>query len=209
MILKKIGKRNKKKLMIMMIIAFVAVSIFTTSVSTIFNSLKNHQKNRIENLLGLNESDQKDGEDYNRNRAMTAVGSGGLNGKGYRKATLSSVMANHVPESETDFIFCSFAEEWGFVGTAVLIIIYMIILLRIFFIAERQRNKFNRVYAYSTGMIIFFHFAINIGMNIGIAPVIGIPLPLFSYGGSSMMAFSIMIFILIKIDSSRKESLYS
>ena len=156
-------------------------------------------------VLGLKED--PDGEDYNRNRAMAAVGSGGLTGKGYRKASVSSVRTNHVPESETDFIFCPYAEEWGFAGSIVLVVIYLTMMLRIIRIAERQRSKFNRVYAYSVAMILFYHFAINIGMNIEFAPVIGIPLPFFSYGGSSMMSFSILLFILLKLDSQRMDVL--
>jgi rod shape determining protein RodA len=136
---------------------------------------------------------------------MAAVGSGGLVGKGYNKASVSSVESNHVPESETDFIFCPFAEEWGFAGTFVLIFLYMFMLLRIIVIAERQRSAFNRIYAYVVAMVLFYHFAVNIGMNIGFAPVIGIPLPFFSYGGSSMMSFSMMMFILLKLDSQRKD----
>jgi rod shape determining protein RodA len=117
------------------------------------------------------------------------------------------VRSNHVPESETDFIFCPFAEEWGFLGSLVLMVLYMSILIRIVFIAERQRSVFNRVYAYCVAMIVFYHVAINIGMNIGFAPVIGIPLPFFSYGGSSMLSFTIMMFILLKLDSQRMDVL--
>ena len=119
----------------------------------------------------------KDGVDYNRNRAITAVGSGGFSGKGYMNGVLANVRSNHVPESETDFIFCPFAEEWGFIGTLFLVALYLFMLIRIIFIAERQRSSFNRIYAYCVAMILFYHFAINIGMSIGFAPVIGIPLP--------------------------------
>lgn len=203
-----VGARNRKNLLLIVILTVGVLSAISASLSTVFNSLKSHQKSRIEVLLGLNEEDQRDGEDYNRNRAMTAVGSGGLLGKGYKKATLSSVESNHVPESETDFIFCPFAEEWGFVGVSVLLGLYMFLLMRIVFIAERQRSTYNRVYAYSVGMILFYHFAINVGMNIGVVPVIGIPLPFFSYGGSSMMSFSAMFFILLKLDSQRRDTLF-
>jgi rod shape determining protein RodA len=203
-----VGNRNRRKLLLVVVLSFGVLSFLSASISTVFSSLKQHQKNRIELLLGLNEEDQRDGDDYNRNRAMTAVGSGGLTGKGYKKATLSSVESNHVPESETDFIFCPFAEEWGFAGTSVLMGLYLFFLLRIVHIAERQRSVYNRVYAYSVGMILFYHFAINIGMNIGVAPVIGIPLPFFSYGGSSMMSFSAMFFILVKLDSQRRDTLF-
>ena len=203
-----LGSRNRRKIMLVMIIVGVSFSVLSASITTVFNSLQKHQKTRIELLLGLNEEDERDGEDYNRNRAMTAVGSGGLMGKGYRNATLSSVEANHVPESETDFIFCPFAEEWGFVGAGFLVFLYLFFLLRIVRVAERQRSVYNRVYAYCVAMILFYHFAINIGMNIGFVPVIGIPLPFFSYGGSSMMSFSLMFFILIKLDSQRRDTLF-
>ncbi len=203
-----LGDRNRRKIILVLTIVFLCFSALSASITTAFNSLKHHQKTRIELLLGLNDEDERDGEDYNRNRAMTAVGSGGMFGKGYLNATLSSVEANHVPESETDFIFCPFAEEWGFVGTATLVSLYMFFLLRIIRVAERQRSVYNRVYAYCVGMILFYHFAINIGMNIGFVPVIGIPLPFFSYGGSSMMSFSLMFFILLKLDSQRRDTLF-
>ncbi|MCF8414677.1 MAG: rod shape-determining protein RodA [Crocinitomicaceae bacterium] len=199
------SKRERKRALLVVAIGFILSSGIAFGVNYGFQGLKSHQKERIELFLGLKED--PDGEDYNRNRAMAAVGSGGLVGKGYKNASVSSVESNHVPESETDFIFCPFAEEWGFVGTIVLIVLYMFVLFRIIVIAERQRSKFNRVYAYAVGMILFYHFAVNIGMNIGFAPVIGIPLPFFSYGGSSMMSFSVMMFILLKLDSQRRDIL--
>jgi len=203
-----ISTRNRTKFLWTVIFSFAIFSVLSTSISTIFQTLKPHQKTRIELLLGLNEDDQRDGEDYNRNRAMTSVGSGGWLGKGYKKATLASAEGNHVPESQTDFIFCPFAEEWGFVGAMILVSLYFFLLLRIVYIAERQRSTYNRVFAYCVCIILFYHFAINIGMNIGVFPIIGIPLPFFSYGGSSMMSFSIMIFILLKIDSQRRDILF-
>ncbi len=198
-------RRERRRALVIAIMAFLLSGTLSFLVDFSFQKLADHQKERIELVLGLKED--PDGEDYNRNRAMAAVGSGGLLGKGYRKASVSSVRTNHVPESETDFIFCPYAEEWGFAGTFVLVILYIALLLRIVTIAERQRSKFNRVYAYSVAMILFYHFAINIGMNIEFAPVIGIPLPFFSYGGSSMMSFSILMFILLKLDSQRKDVL--
>ena len=198
-------KRQRRRALIISVIALVLATILTGMVNVAFQKLASHQKDRIELVLGLKED--PDGDDYNRNRAMAAVGSGGFSGKGYRKASVSSVESNHVPESETDFIFCPFAEEWGFLGSIVLVGLYLFMLLRIVIIAERQRSTFNRVYAYAVAMILFYHFAINIGMNIEFAPVIGIPLPFFSYGGSSMMSFSIMMFILLKLDSQRKDVL--
>ena len=198
-------KRDRSRATVIIVLGLVLGGGLSFGVGTGFNSLAPHQKDRIELFLGLKED--PNGKDYNRNRAMAAVGSGGLLGKGYNKASVSSVESNHVPESETDFIFCPFAEEWGFLGTLFLLILYMFMLVRIIIIAERQRASFNRIYAYCVAMILFYHFAVNIGMNIGFAPVIGIPLPFFSYGGSSMMSFSVMMFILLKLDSQRKDVL--
>jgi rod shape determining protein RodA len=199
------SKREQNRVTIIVIIGFVLCSFISSFVNFSFQSLRKHQKDRIELFLGLRED--PDGEDYNRNRAMAAVGSGGLTGKGYNNASVASVESNHVPESETDFIFCPLAEEWGFIGSLMIMGMYLFMLIRIIKIAERQKSRFNRVYAYSVAMIIFYHFAVNIGMNIGFAPVIGIPLPFFSYGGSSMMSFSVMIFILLKLDSQRGDVL--
>jgi rod shape determining protein RodA len=199
------SRRDRNKATFIVLIGFILASGLATTVNYGFQGLAKHQKDRIELFLGLKED--PDGDDYNRNRAMAAVGSGGFSGKGYNKASVSSVESNHVPESETDFIFCPFAEEWGFIGVFVLFGLYMFMLLRIIVIAERQRSAFNRIYAYTVAMILFYHFAINIGMNIGFAPVIGIPLPFFSYGGSSLMSFSMMMFILLKLDSQRRDVL--
>jgi rod shape determining protein RodA len=199
------SKRERNRASLIILIAYVLATLLAAIVNYGFQGLAEHQKDRIELFLGLKED--PDGEDYNRNRAMAAVGSGGLFGKGYNNASVASVESNHVPESETDFIFCPFAEEWGFAGVLILVGLYMFMLLRIIMIAERQRSTFNRVYAYVVAMILFYHFAINIGMNIGFAPVIGIPLPFFSYGGSSMMSFSMMMFILLKLDSQRRDIL--
>ena len=199
------SKRDRSRVSAVILLGLVLGGGLSYTVDAGFGSLAPHQKDRIELFLGLRED--PNGKDYNRNRAMAAVGSGGFLGKGYNKASVSSVESNHVPESETDFIFCPFAEEWGFIGTLFLIALYLFMLIRIIFIAERQRSSFNRIYAYCVVMILFYHFAINIGMSIGFAPVIGIPLPFFSYGGSSMMSFSIMMFILLKLDSQRKDVL--
>lgn len=199
------SKRDRPRILLIAIIGFILSSGLSAGVNFGFQGLAEHQKDRIELFLGLKED--PDGEDYNRNRAMAAVGSGGLTGKGYQNASVASVESNHVPESETDFIFCPFAEEWGFFGSIVLVVLYLFMLIRIVVIAERQKSKFNRIYAYSCAVILFYHFAINIGMDIGFAPVIGIPLPFFSYGGSSMMSFSIMMFILLRLDSQRNQML--
>jgi rod shape determining protein RodA len=199
------AKRDLNRVTAIVVIAFVLSTGLSSAVNFGFQGLAKHQKERIELFLGLRED--PNGDDYNRYRAMAAVGSGGLKGKGYHKASVASPQSNHVPESETDFIFCPLAEEWGFIGSTVIIALFAFMLYRIITIAERQRSKFVRIYAYSVAMIIFYHFAINIGMNIGFAPVIGIPLPFFSYGGSSMMSFSVMMFILLKLDSQRSEVL--
>lgn len=198
--------RNRNKNLIILLSGYGFSLFLISSITFFFNNLAApHQKSRIELVLGLKED--PNGADYNRNRAMAAVGSGKFLGKGYRKASVSSMRTNHVPESETDFIFCPYAEEWGFLGSLVLMGLYLFVLFRIFLIAERQRSIFFRVYAYCVGMVLFYHFAINIGMNIGFAPVIGIPLPFMSYGGSSMMAFTIMTFVLLKLDSQRRDVL--
>ena len=206
-----LNKRDRNRALIIAILAFFLSSMICTSVNVGFKSLQHHQKVRIELFLGIIDeelADQaKDGDDYNRNRAIAAVGSGGVSGRGYKNSMLANTRTGHVPESETDFIFCPFAEEWGFIGSVALVGLYIFMMLRIVKIAERQRSRFNRVYAYSVAMILFYHFAVNIGMSIEFAPVIGIPLPLFSYGGSSMMSFSMMLFILLKLDSQRKDVL--
>ncbi len=200
------SRREKRRALLVVILGFVLSAIIALSVNFMFQGLASHQKARIEFVLGM--KDDPNGGDYNRFRAMAAVGSGGFTGKGYKGASLSSVRSNHVPESETDFIFCPFAEEWGFVGSLILVSTYMFMLFRIIVIAERQRSRYYRIYGYAVGMILFYHFAINIGMNIGFVPVIGIPLPFFSYGGSSMMSFSILLFVLLKLDSQRRDVLY-
>ncbi len=195
------SKRDRPRMILVIAFGFLITASISLFVDKAFSGLAKHQRNRIELVLGLKED--PDGGDYNRNRAMAAVGSGGALGKGYMGASVSSIESNHVPESETDFIFCPFAEEWGFLGSIILVATYMFMLLRIIFIAERQRAPFNRIYAYCVAMILFYHFAINIGMNIGFAPVIGIPLPFFSYGGSSILSFCVLVFILLKLDSQR------
>lgn len=200
------AQRAKKKIRsVILIVYLVTIGLVGTVSYSYLNVLQSHQKDRID--LWLGKIEDQDGKDYNRNRALAAVGSGGFSGVGYHEALLSSPRSRHVPESETDFIFSVFSEEWGFLGSATLVVLFTILLVRIVVIAERQKSRFSRIYANSVAMIIFYHFAINVGMNIGIIPVIGIPLPFFSYGGSSMMSFLIMILILLKLDSQRKEVL--
>ncbi len=175
-------------------------SAFVFSVNYAFeNVLEPHQKKRINVLLGI-EQDLR-GAGYNVNQSKIAIGSGGLTGKGFREGVLTRY--NFVPEQSTDFIFCTVGEEWGFVGVSVVILLYLTLLIRIVLLAERQRSKFSRIYGYGVASILFFHFAINVGMTIGLAPVVGIPLPFFSYGGSSLWAFTVLLFIFVKMDANR------
>lgn len=191
-------KTRKNLFVILTITALSAGVVF--SVDYAFNKiLQQHQRERIEVLLGKR-SDPK-GAGYNVNQSLIAIGSGGLSGKGFLQGTQTKY--DFVPEQSTDFIFCTVGEEWGFIGTSVVIILFLGLLYRIIFIAERQRSQYTRIYAYGVASIIFFHLMINVGMAIGLAPVIGIPLPFFSYGGSSLWGFTVLLFVLIKLDSYR------
>lgn len=193
--------RKKRKNLINMAILFVVSSVYVLCVDFAYEQiLQPHQRNRIDIILG--KMDDPKGQGYNLNQSMIAIGSGQLFGKGYLQGTQTKY--NFVPEQSTDFIFCTVGEEWGFVGSVVLISIYVALLVRLVNIAERQRTAFARIYAYGVASILFFHFFINIGMTIGIVPVIGIPLPFISYGGSSLWSFTILLFILLKFDSTRK-----
>ncbi len=179
-------------------------SAFVFSVNYAFeNVLEPHQKKRINVLLGI-EQDLR-GAGYNVNQSKIAIGSGGLTGKGFRNGVLTRY--NFVPEQSTDFIFCTVGEEWGFLGVTTLIILFLILLIRIVILAERQRSKFSRIYGYGVASILFFHTTINIGMTIGLAPVVGIPLPFLSYGGSSLWAFTVLLFIFLKQDANRLNEL--
>ena len=181
-------------------IFFVVCSLFTLSVDFTFeNILETHQRNRIYVLLGKVEDPR--GVGYNVNQAKIAIGSGGLVGKGFLNGTITK--ADFVPEQETDFIFCTVGEEWGFVGSLLLIAAYVWLLVHLITMAERQRSPFSRFYGYCVASILFFHFAVNIGMVLGLVPVIGIPLPFFSYGGSSLIAFTLLLFIFIRQDADR------
>jgi rod shape determining protein RodA len=160
------------------------------------NVLQDHQKMRIDTLLGIVNDPQ--GADFNLNQSKIAIGSGGWIGKGYRHGTQTKL--NFVPEQHTDFIFCGIGEEWGFLGSVVICFLFTGLILRILRISERQRDPFAKYYGYGIAGIIFTHFFINIGMTIGLLPIIGIPLPFISYGGSSMLAFTIMLFIFVKLD---------
>lgn len=192
-------KRNKQ-LVFALAAGFIISVAFIFSVSYIYNSvLKQHQKVRIDTWLGISKDIKDIG--YNVNQSKIAIGAGQLWGRGYLKGTQTKY--NFVPEQSTDFIFCTIGEEWGFAGCFVVIGLYLFLLLRIIFIAERQRSPFSRIYGYGVASVIFFHFFINIGMTIGLVPVIGIPLPFISYGGSSLWSFTILLFILLKLDSNR------
>ncbi len=193
-------KRNRLRLLVIVVVWGFCAGIVMFAVPFAFKHvLKPYQVTRINVMLGK-EVNPKSG--YNVMQSKIAIGSGGILGKGYLKGTQTRF--DFVPEQSTDFIFCTIGEDFGFLGSAGLLLIYLLLLLRIIMIAERQRSTFSRVYAYSVASIIFFHVAINIGMTIGLAPVIGIPLPLMSYGGSSLMTFTMLIFILIRLDADRQ-----
>ncbi|MEO6632363.1 MAG: rod shape-determining protein RodA, partial [Mucilaginibacter sp.] len=138
---------------------------------------------------------------YNVNQSIIAIGSGGLTGRGYLQGTQTKY--DFVPEQSTDFIFCTVGEEWGFAGSVTVIGLYLFLVLRVIMLAERQRSPFSRIYGYGVASVIFFHVMINVGMTIGIVPVIGIPLPFISYGGSSLISFTLLLFVLLKLDSNR------
>lgn len=196
-------KRNRKPLYRALIGSLMVAILFVNFIEWGYSYfLDEHQKERIDLVLGKIED--PDGKGYNINRAKAAIGSGGFTGKGFQQATLANASQKHVPMQSTDFIFCTWSEERGFLGSAFLVIIYMVLLIKIVSVAERQRSQYTRIYAYCVAGIIFYHFMINVGMAIGLAPVIGIPLPLFSYGGSQVLAFSLLLFVLIKLDSERK-----
>ncbi|MFA7445066.1 MAG: rod shape-determining protein RodA [Flavobacteriaceae bacterium] len=181
-------------------IVFVGISLFVFSSSYIFeNVLQPHHRDRINVLLDKEVDTKKEG--YNLNQSKIAIGSGGLFGKGFLEGTQTK--GNFVPEQHTDFIFTTVAEEWGFMGSLVVILCFVGLMFRILVLAEKQRSKFSRIYGYGVVCILFIHFFANIGMVLGIFPTIGIPLPLFSYGGSGLWAYTLLIFIFIKLDANK------
>ena len=191
---------TKKKHLVRMLAVFAVMFAFVFSVDYAFNKvLQPHQRNRI--LVMLGKLDDIKDVGYNVHQSKIAIGSGGFSGKGFLQGTQTKY--DFVPEQHTDFIFCTVGEEWGFLGTATVVLLYVALLVRIVLLAERQRSTFSRVYGYAIAGIIFMHFFINIGMTIGLVPVIGIPLPFLSYGGSSMVAFTIMLAIFVKQDAYR------
>lgn len=198
--------RYERKTRSVMLIIGVALGmgLFATGVSwTVNNVLKEHQRNRIKVLIDPEFDRKKTG--YNVRQAKIAIGSGGLVGKGFLQGTQTKF--DFVPEQSTDFIFCTVGEEEGFAGSLLVVGLFMGLLLRVIYLAERQKSRFARVYGYGVVSILFFHFLVNIGMTIGLMPVIGIPLPFFSYGGSSLWSFSILLFIFLKIDAHRTQVL--
>ncbi|MCB9189509.1 MAG: rod shape-determining protein RodA [Flavobacteriales bacterium] len=184
------------------LMAIVFILIINWSYDRVF---QDRHRTRFQIQFGLKEDRLGDG--YNIYQALSAIGSGEVVGKGYMDGTLSNNKYKHVPEQSTDFIFCSWAEERGFIGSLVLVVVYTFFLLRAIIIAERQRSIFTRIFAYCVSSILFFHFMINLGMVIGLAPVIGIPLPFFSKGGSAILGFSALVFILLRLDAERKDVL--
>jgi rod shape determining protein RodA len=200
-----ISIKYKIRRVVLLIIFLVGSMVFTYSVDYVFNNfLEPHQQKRINVVLGL-ESDPY-GVEYNVNQSKIAIGSGGLTGKGFLRGTQTKF--DFVPEQSTDFIFCTIGEEWGFLGTLFIVALFVFFLYRLIGIAERQRSQFSRVYGYAVVSVFFFHIVINIGMTIGLVPVIGIPLPFISYGGSSLWAFTILLFIFLRLDASRLELLH-
>jgi len=198
-----LSRRKKKELLLIMGILITCTS-FIFSVDYIFNDvMAPHQKKRIDILLGK-EFDPH-GAGYNLIQSKIAIGSGGFSGKGFLNGTQTRF--DFVPEQSTDFIFCTIGEEWGFLGSFFFISLFLGLLFRVLFLAERQRSNFSRIYGYSVATILFMHFTINIGMTIGLLPVIGIPLPFISYGGSSLLGFTILLFIFLNLDSYRLQIL--
>jgi len=195
-------RRNKKKKYISyyFLIATIAM-LFSFSVNYIFeNVFEQRHRDRFNIVLGK-EVDSK-GIGYNTNQSEIAIGSGGWTGKGWTQGTQTK--GNFVPEQHTDYIFSTVGEEWGFLGSSILVVLFMCLFIRILFVAERQKSQFSRIYGYSVAGILFIHFLVNIGMVLGIFPTVGIPLPFFSYGGSGLWGFTILLFIFVKLDSNRK-----
>jgi rod shape determining protein RodA len=176
--------------------------IIVFAVPAVLEKLPEHQTGRIKTWLGLPVSQEMiDRYEYNTRQSMIAIGSGGWFGKGYLQGTQTKF--RFVPEQETDFIFCTVGEEWGLVGTSIVIILYLLLIMRLIIMSERQRSDFTRIYGYGVAAVFFMHLVVNVGMTIGLLPVIGIPLPFFSYGGSSLISFTILLFIFVKLDSQR------
>lgn len=196
------NKRKARQSIVIILVLMIAGCCTVFGVDYAFSKMQAHQKTRINVFLGKEVGkDVKQKAGYNVNQSLIAIGSGGFAGKGFLQGTQTKY--DFVPEQSTDFIFCTVGEEWGFLGSVFVLILFLILILRIIYIAERQRSPFSRIYSYGVASIFFFHITVNVGMTIGLAPVIGIPLPFFSYGGSSLWAFTILLFIFLKLDSNR------
>lgn len=195
-------RKNLQKYMVTILFAIIGLG-FMYSVGYVFaNVLQSHQKERIEETLGITSDLQ--GSGYNVNQSKIAIGSGGLTGKGFLNGTQTKL--KYVPEQHTDFIYCTIGEEEGFVGSVAVLVLFLCLIWRVIFLAERQTSSFGRVYGYCVACFLLFHVCINVGMVLGLCPVIGIPLPFFSYGGSSLWGFTILLFIFLAIDAARKQS---
>jgi rod shape determining protein RodA len=196
-------KRYRARLFGLIAFTLIGSALFISSFDYVFKHLPARHQTRIGVQLGLVYDPQ--GFGYNAEQSKTAIGSGGFFGKGYLEGTFTKY--KYVPEQSTDFIFCTVGEEWGFLGTTVLVLLFGGLILRCILVGERQRSRFTRIYAYCVASIFFLHLMINIGMAIGLAPVIGIPLPFFSYGGSSLLSFTILLAILVRLDAERLSQL--
>jgi rod shape determining protein RodA len=196
--------RSRQPAMYKILTGMLVAVLFVISVDYAMNNiLKKHQQQRIYVTLGMEDDPQ--GVGYNVNQSKIAIGSGGFSGKGFLNGTQTKLQ--FVPEQSTDFIFCTVGEEWGFIGTSLVVILFVLLITRLVLLAERQRSHFSRIYGYGLVSVLLVHFTVNIGMTIGLLPVIGIPLPFFSYGGSSLLAFTLFLFIFLKLDSNRMELL--
>lgn len=195
-------RKTMQRFVITILFAVIGLG-FMYSVGYVFNNiLQPHQKERIEETLGITSDLQ--GAGYNVNQSKIAIGSGGLTGKGFLNGTQTKL--KYVPEQHTDFIYCTIGEEQGFVGSVAVLVLFLLLIWRVIYLSERQPSNFGRVYGYCVACFLIFHVCINVGMVLGLCPVIGIPLPFFSYGGSSLWGFTILLFILLAIDASRKEA---
>lgn len=200
--MKRLPRRNRRKELMLVLVIFLSGVVLSFATEFIFTSvLQDHQRKRIEVLLGMKEDPT--GVGYNVRQSMIAIGSGGLFGKGFLNGTQTTF--GFVPEQSTDFIFCTIGEEWGFVGCLIVLLLYLYMIYRIIKNAEESREAFTRIYGYCVAACLFMHITINVGMTIGLMPVIGIPLPLISYGGSSLLAFTMMIFIFLALNRQEKK----
>lgn len=192
--------KNKQKSIGPLIIGFIIITLFSLSVNYVFNNVfEQRHRDRFNIVLGK-EVDSR-GIGYNTNQSEIAIGSGGWFGKGWTEGTQTK--GGFVPEQHTDYIFSTIGEEWGFLGSTLVIFVFVFLMIRVLYIAERQKSQFSRVYGYSVGGVLFIHFLVNIGMVIGLLPTVGIPLPFFSYGGSGLWGFTLLLFIFLKLDADR------